>query len=91
MDSGGRSSDAARGNVGAFFRSPKERRAAASKRFLEDGRGFTAGNGGGPAKYVRFSGAPPVATGRKKQSRVPLLSLLRSGYVLIYGYTYDIS
>ena len=66
MDSGGRSSDAPRIEVvGSIFRSPKELRAAASKRFLEDGRGFTAENGGGHQKYS-FFGGPLVAKRAKK-------------------------
>ena len=47
MDTGGRSSEAPRIEVGSVFRSPTELRAAASKRFPEDCRDFTAGNGGG--------------------------------------------
>ena len=66
MDSGGRSTDAPRIEMGSIFRSPKELRAAASKRFLEDGRGFTAGNGGGGQKNCYFSGGLTVATGAKK-------------------------
>ena len=70
MDSGGRSSDAARGNVGAFFRSPKERRAAASKRFLEGRRSLTAGNGGGRRKCY-FSGGPRDEEGGKPKAGCP--------------------
>ena len=65
MDSGGRSPDAPRIEMGYNFRSPKELRAAASKRFLEDGRGFTAGNGGGRQKKYSCSGGAPVATKTK--------------------------
>ena len=65
MDTGGRSSDKPRIEVGSISRSLWELFAAAAKRFLEDGRGFTAGNGGGRQKYS-FSGAPPVAKRAKK-------------------------
>ena len=58
---------------------------AASKRFLEDGQGFTAVNGGGRQEKHSFSGGPPWRQRRKKQSREPLL---RSEYIRIDGYTY---
>ena len=57
----------------------------ASKRFLEDGRGFTAGDGGVRQKnYV-----PPLGEeGGITKFRVPLL---RSESALIHGYTYEVS
>ena len=89
MDSGDKSSDAPHIEVGSIFRWPNELRAAASKRFLEDNRGFAARNGGSRQKKYSISPAPPPwRKGREKQSREPLL---RSEYVLIYGYTYEVS
>ena len=83
MDSGDKSSDAPHIEVGSIFRWPNELRAAASKRFLEDNRGFAARNGGSRQKKYSISPAPPPwRKGREKQSREPLL---RSEYVLIYG------
>ena len=89
MDSGGRSSDAPCIEVGSIFRSLKERRAAASRQFLEDGRNFTARNGGDRQKSTIIApAASPWRNGRTNQSRVPLL---RSEYVLVYGYAYEVS
>ena len=105
MDSGGRSSDASRIEVGSIFRSPKELRAAASKRFVEDGRGFTAGNGGGREKKHSCSGGPPVAK-RAKETKpgappqiraCPYISTMQyhtrshTNVLLLYGYTYEAS
>ena len=103
MDSGGRSSDAPRIEGGSIFRSPKELRPAASKSFLENGRGFTAGNGGGHLKTYRCSGRPPVAKRAKKQKKTKpgappsdpsmywdMATRTRSySSVLIYGYRYE--
>ena len=60
------SSDAPYIKVGSIFRSPKELHAAAYRRFLEAGRGCTAGNGAGRQKKYSFLRQAPVATREKK-------------------------
>ena len=87
------------------FSFANEHFAAASERLLEDGRGFTAGNGGGRQKFS-FSGGPPWRKGRNTQRRVPLrpssdpsicadiwdtYHTTSHSNGLIYGYTYEVS
>ena len=43
-----------------FFSNPKDLRVAASKRFVEDGRVFTAGNGGGRQKKYSSCASRPA-------------------------------
>ena len=67
------------------FSFANEHFAAASERLLEDGRGFTAGNGGGRQKYCEKNKAPPNATRSKKtKPGAPSHSSDPSMYVLIY-------
>ena len=55
--------------IGLDFMFAKDLFAAASEWFVEDGRGFTAGNGGGCQEYF-FSGGLTWRKGRNYQRRV---------------------
>lgn len=67
MDKGDRSCAAPRIEVGSILCSPQELRAAVSKRFLEDGRGFEGGIGGGRQKEYVCSGGRSLPKRVKKK------------------------
>ena len=69
MTSGGTSSDAPRIAVDAILRSPKGLRAAASKRFLEDGRVFNSD--GRQERYSCSGGAPVAKSGKESKAGGP--------------------
>lgn len=88
MDKGDRSCAAPRIEVGSIFCSPQELRAAVSKRFLEDGRGFKAGIGGGRQKeYVCSGGRSLPKRVKKKETKPgdPPEILVEPGVVLPVG------
>ena len=63
------------------FSFANEHFAAASERLLEDGRGFTAGNGGGRQKYCEKNKAPPQCQKVEKNKAGCPQPLFRSEYV----------